>query len=207
MARTGAERSAQLRAGIALELVSIGWMILEGAVGIAAGVIVHSVALEAFGVDSGLELVSAAVVLWWLLLAQRGADPERTHTANEVAERVVGVGLLLLAVYVVVAAASQLVTRSRPATSAPGLILALAAAVLMPTLFVLKRRVATALDSQALRGDAVESLTCGWMALTLLGGLALHHLAGWWWADPIAALVLVPFLLREGWDGIHEWFS
>lgn len=147
-----ATHTAALRRGIALEWFSIAWMVVEGTVGIVAGIVAHSVSLEAFGVDSGLELISAGVVLWWLLLARRGADPARTHDAQERAERVVGAGLLLLALYVVIASAIQLVTRSKPDTSVPGLALALSAAVVMPMLFVLKRRVATALDSQALRG-------------------------------------------------------
>ncbi|MGI8554324.1 MAG: cation diffusion facilitator family transporter, partial [Dehalococcoidia bacterium] len=175
-----------LRIGIALEVFSILWMVVEGAVGIGAGFVAHSISLEAFGVDSGLELVSAAFVLWWLLLAIRGADPERSHDAGELAERVVGVGLLLLATYVLVSASYQVVTRSRPESSTAGLILSAIAAVVMPVLYLFKRRNAERLDSQAMRGDAFETLACGWMAWTLLLGLALHHFFGWWWADPVA---------------------
>ena len=200
-------RQATLRTGIGLECFSIAWMVVEGTVGIVAGLVAHSVALEAFGIDSGLELVSASIVLWWLLLAHRGANQERTQTANEVAERVVGTGLLLLAAYVVIASAYQLLARSRPDTSTPGLVLSAVAAVVMPTLYLFKRHNAEQLDSQAMRADAFETLACGWLAITLLIGLALHHFFGWWWADPVAALVLVPFLLREGWEGIHEWFQ
>lgn len=200
-------RAAAVRTGIALEAFSMAWMVVEGAVGLVAGLQAHSLALEAFGVDSGLELVSAGVVLWWLLLARSGADPARRHAANERAERVVGIGLLVLAVYVLAGAIYQLVTRSEPDASTSGLLLAVVAAVVMPALYLLKRRNAEHLDSDAMRGDAYESLTCGWMAWTLLAGLALHRLFGWWWADPVAALVLVPLLVREGWEGVHEWFS
>ncbi len=182
-------------------------MVVEGGVGLAAGIAARSLALEAFGVDSVLELVSAGVVLWWLLLLRSGADPERTHDANERAERIVGVGLLLLAVYVVAGTVYQLVSRSKPEGSTVGLVLAVIAAIVMPLLFVLKRHSAERLQSDAMRGDAYESLTCGWMAMTLLAGLALRRLFGWWWADPLTALLLVPFLLREGWEGIHEWFQ
>lgn len=118
----------------------------------------------------------------------------------------VGLGLLLLALYVFVTALYQLATRSRPETSTPGLILSSIAAAVMPALYLLKRRNAEQLDSQAMRGDAVETLACGWMAWTLLIGLALHRLFGWWWADPVAALALVYFLVREGWEGVREWF-
>ena len=207
MATAQSERRGLLRFGIGLECVSIAWMLVEGGVGIASGIAAHSLALEAFGIDSLLELVSAGVVLWWLLLTARGADPERTHNANERAERIVGSGLLLLAVYVLIGAIFQLAQHSAPASSVPGLILAVVAAVVMPVLFLLKRRNAERLDSDAMRGDAYESLTCGWMAWALLVGLALRRLFGWWWADPVTALVLVPLLVREGWEGIHEWFQ
>ena len=195
------------RAGIALECFSIVWMAVEGTVGISAGILAHSISLEAFGVDSALELVSAGVVLRWLILASTGADPERTHTAQEIAERVVGVGLLLLALYVTAGSLFQLVARSQPEGSTTGLVLAASAVIVMPVLFFLKRRNADRLHSQAMRGDAYESLTCGWMAFTLLIGLTLRKIAGWWWADPVAALFLVPLLLREGWAGISEWFQ
>lgn len=207
MASVSTERRHFLRIGISLELFSILWMVVEGGIGIAAGVVARSVSLEAFGVDSVLELVSASIVLWWLLLSSRGADPERTHDAGELAERVVGVGLLALALYVLVGAIYQLATRSRPETSAAGLILSVVAVLVMPALYWLKRGNAERLDRQATRGDAFESLGCGWMACALLIGLALHRFFGWWWADPAAALVLVYFLLREGWEGVHEWFE
>jgi cation diffusion facilitator family transporter len=207
MARVSAERRQHLRIGIGLEVFSILWMLVEGGVGITAGVVARSVSLEAFGIDSALELLSAGIVLWWLLLSDRGADPERTHDAGERAERGVGVGLLALALYVTVGAIYQLVTRGRPETSTAGLILSIVAVLVMPVLFWLKRGNAERLQSQAMRGDAIESLGCAWMACALLVGLALHNAFGWWWADPAAALVLVYFLVREGWEGVCEVFE
>ncbi len=196
-----------LRLGIALEGFSIVWMVVEAAVGIGSGIVARSVALEAFGVDSVLELVSAGIVLWWLRLAIGGANPERTDAAGEVTERVVGIGLLLLAGYVVIGAAYQLLRHSAPDTSLSGLVLAVVAVIVMPVLFLLKHQNAERLHSGAMRGDAYESLSCGWMALTLLVGLALRRFFGWWWADPVAALLLVPLLVREGREGIREWFE
>jgi len=204
--RTSVDKQA-LQVGVVLEFFSIVWMVAESIVGIASGIAAQSVALEAFGLDSGLELLSAAIVLWWLQLALRGADPQRTHRAGEVAERIVGSGLLLLAGYVVAAAMYQLLQRRLPDTSLPGLVLAVAAVVVMPILFALKRHIGERLTSAAVRGDAYESLSCGWMALTLLVGLASRRFFGWWWADPVAALFLIPLLLREGWQGVGEWFG
>jgi divalent metal cation (Fe/Co/Zn/Cd) transporter len=192
-----------LRVGVGLECFSIAWMVVEGSVGLSSGLAVHSLALEAFGVDSVLEILSAGIVLWWLLLALRGANPEHIHEAGERVERLVGVGLLLLVLYVGAGASYQLVTQTRPDTSLAGVILAAVAAAVMPVLFLLKRYTAERLQSGAMRGDADESLTCGWMALTVLIGLALRRIAGWWWADPVAALLLVPLLLREAWESVH----
>lgn len=207
MESLSATRRRYLNVGVGLELFSIAWMVVEGAVGIGSGVIAHSVSLEAFGADSALELISAAIVLWWLRLSLRGDDPERIHAAGERAERLVGTGLLLLAVYVVAGAVYQLGTQSRPEASTAGLILAAVAVVIMPVLYRLKRANAERLESGAMRGDAIESLGCAWMAAALLVGLGLHHLLGWWWADPVAALLLAVFLVREGWEGIREWFE
>ncbi|HTE85240.1 MAG TPA: cation transporter [Dehalococcoidia bacterium] len=182
-------------------------MVVEAVVALVSGIVAHSVALEAFGLDSVLELMSAGVVLWWLLLASSGSDPEHTEHAGELAERAVGLGLLGVSLYVIAGAAYQLVLRVQPQPSTPGLIVAALAVVVMPVLFLLKRRNAERLGSEAMRGDAYESLACGWMALTLLVGLALRRFLGWWWADPITGLALVPFLIREGWEGVQEWFE
>jgi divalent metal cation (Fe/Co/Zn/Cd) transporter len=180
-------------------------MVLEGVIAIFSGIVAHSVALEAFGSDSWLELVSAGIVLWWLRLTLERSDSERTHRAGDVARSIVGGGLLLLTIYVVAGASYQLVRHSAPEASVPGLVLAVAATVVMPVLYELKRRNGERLPSAAVRGDAYQSLSCGWIALTLLVGLALHRYFGWWWADPVAALFLVPLLVREGWEGLGEW--
>jgi divalent metal cation (Fe/Co/Zn/Cd) transporter len=175
-------------------------MILEAAVGIGAGVAARSIALIAFGLDSVIELVSAMVVLARLRAEHR--DPtmtaEQVERAERGASRVVGWSLLLLAAYVVIHSAYILLTRAAPETSPVGIVLAVAALIVMPALVRTKRRTASAIGSAALRGDAAENVVCAYMAAALLAGLVLRAAFGWWWADPVAALGIVYFIVREG---------
>jgi divalent metal cation (Fe/Co/Zn/Cd) transporter len=193
-------RAASVRAGIRIEWLTIGWMIVEAAVAIGGGVAARSIALVAFGVDSVIELASAAVVLARLRAEERGtgAAPERAAHAETQAAKLVGWSLIALAIYVVIRSAQDLLTHAAPESSPAGIAVAVAALFVMPALVRAKRRISSELRSAALRGDAAEGIVCVYMAGTLLAGLALRAAFGWWWADPVAALGIVYFIVREG---------
>ncbi len=194
------DRTASIRAGIRVEWLTIGWMVLEAAVALWAGLAARSIALIAFGLDSVIELVSATVVLVRLRSENRAPamTAEQVEHAERRAARIVGWSLLLLAAYIVVHSAYDLLTRARPEASPVGIVLAVAALVVMPALVRTKRRISSNLGSAALRGDAAEGVVCAYMAATLLVGLVLRAAFGWWWADPVAALGIVYFIVREG---------
>jgi divalent metal cation (Fe/Co/Zn/Cd) transporter len=198
------ERAAGLRAGIRVEWLTIGWMILEAAVAVGAGAAARSIALIAFGLDSVIELFSAAVVLARLRAEARGRGmtAEDVARAEHRASKIVGWSLVLLAAYLVVHSTYDLVTRAQPASSPAGIAVAAAALLVMPRLAAAKRRLSADLRSTALRGDAAESVVCAYMAATLLAGLVLRAAFGWWWADPVAALGIVYFIIREGRDAL-----
>jgi divalent metal cation (Fe/Co/Zn/Cd) transporter len=172
-------------------------MLIEGVIAVVAGVIAHSVALTAFGFDSFIELFSSTVVLRRLL--QRSEDEERgSLTQGErTASRLVGSALYLLIAYIVVAAAAGLALRLRPEASPVGLGLTIVSIPIMALLLRWRLRLADRLGSPALRGDAACSVVCLYMALATLAGLALNAALGWWWADPIAGLVLIWWIRGE----------
>ena len=192
-----AERRRIVWAGVRIELVSNGWMVVEAVVAITAGVLARSVLLTAFGLDSVLELVTGGVLLWRLLVEARGGALARVERAENRAAWITGVGLSLLCVYIAALAVLELATRTHAESSPVGVGLAVVALVLMPLLARRKRRLATRLGSAALRGDAACSITCAYMAAALLVGLALNALLGWWWADALAALTLLIWLVPE----------
>lgn len=203
--RSSGDRGRALRSGARLAGLTIGLDVAEGVAAIAAGAAAASVALIGFGVDSMVETASAAVVLWRVIREMRSADdPSRVEAVERRAARVAGALLLALAAYVVVDAARRLAGRgARAEESVLGIVVTAAALVIMPILGRAKLRVAAALGSRALRADAFETIACAWLALATLGGLALNAAFGWWWADPAAALVLVPLIAREGVEGIR----
>jgi divalent metal cation (Fe/Co/Zn/Cd) transporter len=190
-------RATQVRAGVQLEVFTVLWMVLEAVVAIRAGVVAGSLLLTAFGLDSVIELISGAILLWRLAVEARGGDLERVEGAERRAAWVVFVCLALLCVYVLVSALYGLFTHAKPESSAVGIALAAAAVLVMPWLAFRKRRVAGRIGSGALRGDAANSLTCGYMAATVLVGLLLNALLGWWWAEYVAALVFLVWLVLE----------
>lgn len=190
-------RGARVRAGIQVEVVTIAWMVVEATVAIGAGVLARSVLLTAFGLDSVIELVSGGVLLWRLLVEAGGESLERVERAENRAAWVTGIGLALLCLYVVALAGLALATRTKPESSPVGIGLAAVAVLGMPVLGRTKRRIAGEIGSGALRGDAACSITCAYMAGTLLIGLLLNTVFGWWWADSVAALALVYWLARE----------
>jgi divalent metal cation (Fe/Co/Zn/Cd) transporter len=199
-----ASRRADLRLGILIEAVTLVWMVAEAAIALAAGFASHSASLESFGLDSVIELIGGGVLLWRLRAEQRGTEGEALERTERRASRVVGWALYTLALYIVVNAALALLTRARPEESWAGLGLAVAAVIVMPILWQVKLRVARRIGSAALRADAACSVTCAYMSLVLLAGLALTSAFGWWWADALASLGLLYFVIREGREALEE---
>jgi len=194
----------QVKKGINIEIVSILWMIIEAAVAIGAGVAAHSLALTAFGADSIIELVAGGILLWRLYVEAGGASLERVKQAEKRAAWVVGVALLALAVYIVGMAGYDLWTRTGSESSMLGLGLAIASGIIMPYLSRAKKAIGTQIGSKALRADGSCSIVCAYMAWTLIVGLILTALVGWWWLNALAGLALVYFVVKEGIEAIQE---
>ena len=199
-----ATRAGQVRLGVWIELVTIAWMLIEAGVALSVGFATRSISLQGFGLDSIVELIAGGILLWRLLVEQRGGSTARIETAERLGTFVTAISLFALAVYIVGDSAFALVTRTQPEASWWGVSLALAAAIIMPLLWQGKLRVAKQIGSAALKADAACSVTCAYMSLALLAGLLLNRLFGWWWADPLAALALVYFLVQEGREAWHE---
>lgn len=196
--------AADLQAGLRLEVISIAWMVTEAAVSVGAGLTAGSLLLVAFGIDSVIELVSACLLLWRL---RQEADARLGGTASlEAVERrtsqLAGFLLYGLSVYVVAQAGYGLSHRHQAETSWLGIAVAVIAACGMPLLAKAKIEAADKIGSRALRADAMETLTCGYLAWVLLAGLAANAVLHWWWLDSIAALAIVPFLIKEGREAI-----
>jgi divalent metal cation (Fe/Co/Zn/Cd) transporter len=189
--------SAALRQARVAEALTALWMVLELGVAVWAGVAAHSIALVAFGVDSGIELVTALVVLRLLLLHSARATDEELDRRERQASRIVGWALYALIAYVVVSSAYALATGSRPVGSLAGIVLAVTALIAMPALWRWRLGLARRLGSPSLRADAACSLVCAYMSATLLAGLLLNRLFGWWWADPLAALAMLWWIRDE----------
>lgn len=197
-------RARQVRLGVVIELATIGWMLVEAAVALVVGFSTHSVSLQGFGLDSVIELIAGGILLWRLRVEQRGNSLARVEQAERRAAWVTAFSLFALSLYLVGDSALTLLTYTRPTASWWGLGLAIAAALFMPLLWQRKLRVAERIGSAALKADAACSVTCAYMAVALLLGLLLNRLFGWWWADPLAGLALVYFLVREGREALHE---
>jgi divalent metal cation (Fe/Co/Zn/Cd) transporter len=189
------------RRAVRLEQFSIAWMLIEAGVAVTAGVIAGSLALTSFGFDSVIELVSATLVLGRLRAELSGSQ------ANEQAERrvlrVIAVTFFVLAAYVLAGSAIDLATRSHPERSPIGIGLTVTSLLVMPLLGWRKRRVGSALRNPLVLADAAETILCATLAATTLLGLVLFAAFGWWWADPIAALAVAYFAVREGREAWH----
>jgi divalent metal cation (Fe/Co/Zn/Cd) transporter len=197
-------RATEVRSGVRIEVFTVIWMVIEAVVSIGAGIIAGSALLTAFGLDSVIELVSGSILLWRLLIEAGEGDTERVEHAEHRAVWIVAVSLALLCVYVLGTAIYGLVTHSMPESSPVGIGISIAAVIVMPWLAITKRRIAKRIESGALRGDAASSLTCGYMAVTVLVGLALNALFQWWWAEDIAAVVFLFWLVQETREALEE---
>ena len=193
-------RRAQIRRGKLLEYFTVGYNSLEGVIAIAAGLFAGSIALVGFGFDSAIEVISGAALLWRLY---GDADESRRERIEERALRIVGVSFFILAAYVTYDAVTSLVRREAPDESIVGIVLAAVSVVVMPLLVRAKRQVARSIGSATLAADAAQTQICTYLSAILLAGLALNAAVGWWWADPIAALVMVPIIVKEGWEAIR----
>ena len=195
---------AGMRRALRLEALTIGWMVVEAAASIGAGALARSLLLVAFGVDSGIELLSASV-LYWRLAREARAQPGEEAVLEGIERRTARFGgylLYALALYVLIQAGYGLWSRGAAERSWLGIGVAVAAAVGMPALARAKIRVAEEIGSRALRADAMETFTCGYLSWVLLAGLVANALLHWWWLDSAAALVLIPLLIKEGREAV-----
>lgn len=190
-------RTQDVRQAIGLELFTIGYMIFEAIAALWIGLASHSTSLEAFGLDSLLELVSGSILLWRLNIERREHDEERVELVERRAAKFVGWSLIALAIYVAAQSISGLISQATPEPNIWGVLLAIASLVLMPILARLKLRAADRIGSRALHADAFETIACAYLSFTLLLGVAANYFFGWWWADGVAALVMVYFIIRE----------
>ncbi len=194
-AASASARAALVRRGLRLETLTLLWNSLEAIIAVASGVIAGSIALVGFGVDSVIESVSGVVLLWRL---RADAVIARRDHAEKRALTLVGVSFFVLAAYVSFDAVKTLLRLEQPEKSAVGIALAAASLIVMPPLARAKRRVAAQIASPALQADSRQTGLCACLSAILLGGLVLNALFGWWWADPVAGLAMVPFIAGEG---------
>jgi divalent metal cation (Fe/Co/Zn/Cd) transporter len=186
--------------GRRLEYFTIVWNSLEGLIGITAGALAGSISLVGFGIDSLIEVTSGATLLWRMSV---DADVRRRERNERLSLRIVGSCFLALAVYIMYAAVSDLTKKSAPEHSIPGIVLACISLVVMPILSRAKKKIGRALNSAAMNADARQTDFCVYLSAILLIGLVLNTAVGWWWADPIAALAMVPIIAKEGFDGVR----
>jgi divalent metal cation (Fe/Co/Zn/Cd) transporter len=196
-------KSALIQQARFAEGLTAVWMAVELVVAVWAGIAARSVALTAFGADSGIELITAVVVLRQLLLHTARASQEELDQRERQASRIAGWALYALIAYIVASSAVSFATGIRPEASAVGIALAIAALVVMPVLWRWRLTLAKRLDSPALRADAACSLVCAYMSATLLAGLLLNHFFGLWWADSVAALGMIWWIRREAVEALE----
>jgi divalent metal cation (Fe/Co/Zn/Cd) transporter len=199
LARTD-DRPALVRRGLLLNYATIGYNAAEAVVALAAGIVAGSVALVGFGIDSAIELTSAGAAQWRL---RADLDPHRRERAERLTVRIIGWTFLALAAYVAVESARSLLLREEPERSPVGVALLALSAVVMPLLARAKRRVARGMGSRALRADAEQTSLCAYLSVIALVGVGLNAVLGWWWADPVAALGMLPIIVREGLEGVR----
>jgi|SRR6185503_5191415 len=198
--RTSKVRSTLVRRGILLNYLTIGYNTIEAIVSFAAGLVSGSVALVSFGVDSAIEVTSAGAAQFRL---RADVDLARRERVERLTHRVIGFSFLTLAAYVVLDAGRSLFFREAPDRSVVGIVLLVMSVVIMPALARAKRKVATSLGSRALEADATQTSLCAYLSVIALGGVALNAFLGWWWADPVAALAMVPIIAKEGVEGVR----
>ena len=193
-------RTALVRRSAILNIATLAYNLLEGLIALGAGVLAGSIALIGFGLDSFIELAASLTALWRLRV---DIDASRREIAERVSLRAIGVLFLMLAAYVAADAVRALLHREAPSESTAGIVIAALSAIVMPGLARAKRRLAVQLGSAALAAESQQTSLCAYLSAIVLGGLILNGLFGWWWADPAAALVMVPIIAREGIEGVR----
>lgn len=200
------DREQSLKRACRLEYLTVGWNVVEGAVAVTAALAAGSVALLGFGLDSFVESLSGLILLWRLSKERRATDvsTEEIERIDQRAHRLVGATLILLAAYIATDSLMALWNRERPEASFVGLALVTVSIAVMWWLAKAKANVARELGSRALEADSFQTLACWWLSVVALVGLSLNAAFGWWWADPVSALGIAVFVLREGreaWQG------
>ena len=193
------KRQAVAERGKRLEYFTIAWNSLEGLVAVIAGALAGSISLVGFGIDSFIEVTSGATLLWRMAVDAEEQSRERNERLSL---RIVGTCFLALSAYIAYESVSDLITRKAPEHSIPGIILACVSLLVMPILSRAKKRVGKELGSAAMNADARQTDFCMYLSAILLVGLLLNAVLGWWWADPAAALIMVPIVAKEGFDGV-----
>lgn len=189
------ERQAQVRKGLRLEYMTLSYNVIEAVVSITAGLLAGSIALVGFGVDAVIESLSGAVMLWRLNVD----DHHRREEFERRALRLIGWSFFVLAAYVGYEAVEKLWRQEAPDRSIVGIVLACCSLAIMPVLARKKQAVSREIASGAMAADAKQTLLCSYLSAILLAGLLLNAMLGWWWADPVAGLVMTPLIAREGW--------
>ena len=193
------DRASVVRRGLLLNYATIGYNLLEAVAAIVAGLLAGSVALLGFGLDSVVEVTSSVAAQWRL----RRDDEATRHRSEKISLRVIGISFLVLAAYVTYESMTTLWLRESSRPSVFGIVVLAASVVVMPWLSYKKRAVARELDSDALKADATQTSLCAYLSAIALIGVALNTFLGLWWADPVAALVMVPIIAREGLGGLR----
>ncbi len=200
----GTDKTAFLKKGVRLEYLTIVWSMIGALVAGVTGIRTGSIVLIAFGLVSMIGLVMAGMLLVRLRNELQGQKSKEAYTRTErMVLFIVGVAFFLLALYIMNESGSRLYYREKPETSTVGLVLSVLSLAGMPILAVMKFSTAQGLESRAFRIDARETAVCAYLALTLFLGMSLHAWLGWWWADSVAALLMLPVIVREGWEAIE----
>jgi cation diffusion facilitator family transporter len=203
-ATTPARRAALHRRGVRLEWFTVAWNVVEAVVAIGVGLVVGSVALVGFGVDSGIEVISAVALLWRLYRAGPNASAKEHGDVERKALYLVAATFFLLAAYILYEAIGALLSGEGPEASTVALVLSIVSIIIMPTLAYLKGRTGREMGSRALVADSVETWVCAYLSVALLAAVGLNAAFGWWWADPLGALAMLPVILWQGWETLEE---
>ena len=194
------DRERLVRRGLRLNYLSIAYNVVEAVVSLVSGLLAGSVVLVGFGVDSVIEVSASAAAQWRLRV---DVDRVRRERVETVTRRGIGISFLALALYVALDSGKSLWLAERPDRSITGIVILTMSVIVMPVLSRAKRRIALALDSRALASEATQTSLCAWLSAIALAGVALNAALGWWWADPVAALAMVPIIAKEGVEGVR----
>ncbi len=200
---TGFQTERLYRKGLRLEYFTVGYNSIEAVASLAFGLAAHSIALVGFGLDSIVESLSGLILIW--RLRQHGKIPkEKEKEIEDKAMKFVAISFFILGAYVLFESIQKLILREIPHPSLPGIVIAIASMIIMPILSVKKYSIGKEIESNALVADSKETLACSFLSVALLLGLGSHYFIGFWQADPIVGLIIVVYLLREGWEGWHK---